>query len=144
MKAMLLLLTVRVALASVMALFATPSSWKSLWRFSPPLIEKLTLSPLSNGRLNCGLPLKVTPVASVARLIGLRPTSGSSRMRSFSITCPREAVSASSSGESALTVTVSPTSPTSRLTSKVALSAVCSSTMSLCARLNPWASTVTV
>ena len=52
---------VRLPCVSVTALSGAPSITNSLlWR-TPPLIAKRALSPLSNGRVNCGLPANVTP-----------------------------------------------------------------------------------
>ena len=84
--------------------FGTPSSRNSLVKPRPPLIWKLSMPPLSNGRFErlASAGVYCTPGDSCASEKGLRPSSGRSATCSRLITWPRLALLVSSSGTSEL------------------------------------------
>src|SRR5258708_6646936 len=82
--------------------------------------------------------------ASSPRANGLRPFSGRSRIFLFSMTWPSEDVSASSSGETALTSTSSRTSPGCSATRIPAVWSTWSGTRAIAVFLNPADSTLRV
>ena len=117
-----------IAPAVTVVLLSTPSSSTSFEEKRPP--------PAMNGRL---VPMPVTGVvfpASRPSANGFRPFSGSSRIFLFSITCPSEEVSASSSGVDSVTCTVSTTSPGVSVTRTVAFWSTCKVKRSIVERLN--------
>src|SRR6266487_825945 len=65
------------------------------------------------------------PVSAI-KSTGLRPLSGSARMRSFPMTCPRPVLRVSTSGDAACTCTVSSTAPSDNSTLITGASLTCS------------------
>ena len=93
------------------AVLGAPSSVNS---FPPgePFTSKLEGPLLLNEELLVNPPVITMPGASCTSVIGLPSDRGSSAIRLRSITCPDVAVLTSSSGASAVTLTLSCTAPT--------------------------------
>ena len=123
--------------------FGAPSSRTSFVLARPPF-TRTPFSPLSNGRrpkVLCVRP--VTPAVICARSKTLRPRVGMASTSSLLSTVPWLPVCVSSSGTSAVTLTVSVVPPRSSLKSTATRSATRSSTLRRITVLNPFADTVT-
>ena len=125
------------------AMFGDPSSVNSLPPVEPSAVM-LDVPALSNGRENLRSPVNATPGTSRASTNGLPSESGIIWIRFSSITCPVDAVIVSSSGDSAVTETVSAIWPMSSTSGSDSLSATRTSIPWRTSFLNPDSSADTV
>ena len=126
--------------------FGTPSSRNSLVKPRPPLIWKLSMPPLSNGRFErlAVAGVYCTPGDSWASMNGLRPSSGRSATCSRPMTWPRLALPVSRIGASERTVTSSVTAPSCIDRSRRRRSPTRTSMPSRLVVVNPFSVTVSV
>ncbi len=126
-----------------LVMLGEPSSVNSL----PPLAPSALMPDvpaLSNGREKLRWPVNATPGTSRDSTNGLPSESGIIAIRFSSITCPVDADPSSSSGDPAITVTVSSTCPTSSRRSTTRRSPMRTSTRSRDSFLKPDSSATTV